>query len=721
MSGDDGDGDSYLLKRAREVLASWGESRSPSMLDAVTQQVGESLTRWRDSAALRRFLGIPLGRDQVIAAGRKAWLEARVGPVVQLGAAEVRFWLSGKDVGRCAVSDEGASGIEVTIDTPGLYTLALEPLSSGGTSLAPAGFIGESRVHAVADTPVLAVDARLLLEPDPDSLSILRQAPRHGAQLFYFDLDPADRTAAICEAIATHGLPDGAVLSHPDQGKDLDVGSTDFSRVFGITTVRRLRASGVPVVAGVNTADARARAASSVGQSSVALLRPIELTPPALRRLAAEASDFVGARDQTEDLTWRLDQATRTKLVAGNALHVEFDNHRARERVFALIDDAQRSIHLQTYILQEGQVSNALIVRLIKRARAGVRVRIVVDALYSGEQVLGRKNPMLDSLALEPNVEVAVGAPIEFSDGIDSVKLKQRDHRKLLIIDGSVGIVSGRNIGDAYYRGFDETPIHQHTSHDHIPWLDAHVEATGPILRDIEATFLEAWKAYGGSEHSDLTPGDHDTTGSSCARIVVHRGLVDANAMLQYEAMLDAATRHIYIVNDFPIVQSLAAAMMRALSRGVTLTLLTGNAVARRADGTFFPGPVYRELFDHMVKQRLEPLIRRGAKVFEFVAPPHPMVVAEGGIVRPYVHAKVMTCDGKVASVGSANLDATASYWEHEANLVVQDEAFATALEAEIDAMTRRAHVIDLDSDYWKRERSKRTIVSKLWPESVYS
>lgn len=241
------------------------------------------------------------------------------------------------------------------------------------------------------------------------------------------------------------------------------------------------------------------------------------------------------------------------------------------------------------------------------------------------------------------------------------------------------------------------------------------------MVQTIKATFAAAWNEYGGAPHLDLDPSASSSTGSCAARLVVHNGLVDANGMLQYEAMLDGARDHVYIVNDFPIVSSLASAMQRALARGVRLVLLTGNAVARRADGTFFPGPVYRELFDHMVKQRLEPLIQSGAQVFEYVAPSLPMIVPQGGVVRPYVHAKVMSCDGRVASVGSANLDATASYWEHEANLVVQDNAFSGDLERQIEAMIARAHPIDLESDYWKRDRAKRAIVAKLWPAVVYS
>lgn len=685
------------------------------MPEAVARQVAESLARWQGSASVRRFLGVPAGHDRIGAAGESVWLEARVGPVVRRGATGIRFVLGGEPLGSCTLTESGAGGLDVTVSEPGLHSVLLEPLSATGASLGPPGVAGEVRLHIVPSGPVVGVDAALILEPATDTAKTVRRLALEGVQVFYFDLDPSDRAPEIRTAIHDLQLPDGAVLTHPEAEEDIEPGNTDFSRVFGLTTVRRLRANGVPVVAGL-----RAQAPTPP-QPAVPVLRPADVTAEAIVKLHQDARSFEDRRTRTDPLTWRLDEATSTRLVAGNSVAVEFDNRLARERLFALVEGAKRSIHLQTYIFNEGQVANALVVRLVQQARAGVKVRVIVDALYSGEQVLGRKNPLIESLSLEDNIEVVVGSPIAFGRSLDSITLKQRDHRKLLIVDGQTGFVTGRNISDAYYRGFDETPIHHHTAHEHIPWLDAHVEATGPVVDALEATFAAAWTGYGGGDHAHLTPSASPPTGSCAARLVVHNGLIDANGMLQYEAMLDGARDHVYIVNDFPIVPSLASAMQRALARGVRLVLLTGNAVARRADGSFFPGPVYRELFDHMVKQRLEPLIQSGAQVFEYVAPSQPMIVPQGGVVRPYVHAKVMSCDGRAASIGSANLDATASYWEHEANLVVQDEGFTGDLERQIESMIARAHAIDLESDYWKRDRAKRAIVAKLWPAVVYS
>ena len=90
-------------------------------------------------------------------------------------------------------------------------------------------------------------------------------------------------------------------------------------------------------------------------------------------------------------------------------------------------------------------------------------------------------------------------------------------------------------------------------------------------------------------------------------------------------------------------------------------------------------------------------------------------------MVRPYVHAKLMTADGRVLSVGSANLDATASFWEREANVVVHDEKVVREVEAWIFDALDRSHRVDVDDEEWLRESGRRQIVARLWPDALYS
>ena len=134
-----------------------------------------------------------------------------------------------------------------------------------------------------------------------------------------------------------------------------------------------------------------------------------------------------------------------------------------------------------------------------------------------------------------------------------------------------------------------------------------------------------------------------------------------------------------------------------------------------------FPAKIHRTLFEHMVKARLEPLLRAGVEIYEYATEPTPNVVARGGRLRPYVHAKMVCVDARVCSIGSANFDATASFWESEANVVVEDPSFCAVVEAELRDLISGSLRLDPESEYWKRERAQRAVVGTLWPVSLYS
>ena len=177
----------------------------------------------------------------------------------------------------------------------------------------------------------------------------------------------------------------------------------------------------------------------------------------------------------------------------------------------------------------------------------------------------------------------------------------------------------------------------------------------------------------------------------------------------------------LYVVNAFPVFNRLRDTIARAVRRGVAVHLLTGCALTRRADGTFFAGGLHRELFEYMLKQRLEELLRVGVRVYEYVTLPTPNIVSLGGVVRPYVHAKMLAVDGVALSVGSANLDATASFWEREANIIIEGGKVPADAQLLLAELCARSHELDLESKTWRAEAAQRELVSRLWPTSLYS
>jgi phosphatidylserine/phosphatidylglycerophosphate/cardiolipin synthase-like enzyme len=722
-----GDGQSGERRdRIRRIIASLvGEDASvsdsdddgTSLVDSATRALSGRLERWGRGSALRRLFG-GVERDVLTGPGEWVELEAQLGVAGKLGSV-ARLTIDRHVVAELPIGSSAELRAMVRAPAPGLYELGVE-LDSPNYEL-----IGRRTLQVASGRPLVLIDAALLL-PGADGRPAAGLGPLVSAlidadvELAYFDDHEEDRSADIHEALSTQRLPLAAMLSFAAEDRAVERHGLDFAHMLGMITLRRYLARGVPIAAIVSE-----RFAATV--EPIRVLRPEQALHNARAlQFAAEhaaAKRFMAARSETDPITWRLDQTTGTHLVLGNRFYAELDNTRARERLFALIDEAKSSIHLQFYQLRPSDFSEELVVALIRRARAGVQVRLRVDALYSDEGVLGRQNPLLRSLEVEPNAEVLALSPIGSRHEVDVPRLKQRDHRKLAVIDGCRALVSGRNAADVYYRGFLELPIHDHTPHQRIPWLDAHIELDGPLVAEVQRCFLATWLEQGGTApgHRSTLEPELQSVGASAGRLVVHHGLSDANGLAMYEAMLDVACDHVIIVNDYPIVSTLERAILRLLARGVRVDLLTGSAAARRDDGSMFPAHIHRILFEHMVKARLEPLMLAGVSIYEYTTKPAPNVVARGGRVRPYVHAKIVSTDGKVCSIGSANLDATASFWESEANVVVEDPTFVAGLEAQLRELIAGSLPLDPESEYWKRERAQRAVVGTLWPGSLYS
>lgn len=691
---------------------------TPGLLDAAARSFSASLERWGRYPMLAGLVG-GVRRDVVTSPGEPVELAASL-PVTIRGVTSVRFF-----IGETMVAEVPSEGIREVCamrraPAPGLYPVRVEHLDARGRVLSKSS---PRTLQVTRGRPVAMVHAELFLESESGVGDALRALADQGFELVYFDLHEKNREALIVEAIEDLGLPAGALIVYSAAEQELVSLGLDFVRMFISSGIRQLWAKGVPVTTVLtrrvaSEEDAR-RARVRIESPQVALAR---LRRDGFAADRAQADGMLRERADTPRLDWWLDQMTGTRRVGGNRFVPELDNRRARESIFAAIEAATATIHLQVYMIRPGDFLEELIVRLIRRARGGVQVRFMVDALYSDEEILGRSNPTLQSLRDEPGVQVLALGPIETAKDVNVSSLKKRDHRKLLIVDGRLAFVSGRNAGDEYYKSFDEVPVHDQTPHERVPWLDAHVQLEGPLVAQVQSSFVDTWNTHGGPPiAADATEAPSPVDGGADGRFVVHHGFADTNGLALYQALFDSAERHAYIVNDFPFVPALERAIRRLLARGVAVKVLTGNATARRDDGTMLPAPIHRTLFEYMVKAKLEPLMEAGVEVYECRAPRSPMVVVRGGQVRPYVHAKIVSVDGVATSIGSANLDGTAAYWENEANVVVQDEAFASALEAELERMIDDGYRIDRSSSYWKSERAQRAIVSKMWPAALYS
>jgi phosphatidylserine/phosphatidylglycerophosphate/cardiolipin synthase-like enzyme len=512
----------------------------------------------------------------------------------------------------------------------------------------------------------------------------------------------ADEPLEVARRRLDEGVPWGGPVPLVDASAFLDDGgagdvpqSVDALRV--LRCAHRLLCEGVPVAAVVTAGESPLE--SGVVQT---------WTPETLRRRSPTAA--LGRHTPapaSEAARW--DLLTGSTPVRGHRVQLELDNGAARRRLLASIAAARSRVHWQCYIVEDDGTAAEVSDALAAAAARGVTVRVLVDSLYSLHEVYGAKNPVLARLAEVPGVEVRGASPVS---GVPSLELlKARNHRKLVVVDGREATVTGRNLADVYYRGFDEQALTDETPFPAVPWLDASALVEGPLVEAVEYGFLTDWARCGGAPF-DVEP--LPPAGGLTCRFISHEGLRDAHT---FDALLEfvrGARRSLVLVNTFPLVIELQRALLAALARGVEVTVLFGNVRPRWGDGVHFSGGVYRELGDELVRARLEPVLRAGARGYEFVLPS-----ASLGRVLPHVHAKLYLRDDERLLVGTANLDVTSAYWESEVLLAVEDAAFAREARAALEPLLATSRLVDLEDPAWAQAAARRAWLGENWPNIV--
>ena len=378
--------------------------------------------------------------------------------------------------------------------------------------------------------------------------------------------------ASLRAKLRAAGLPPyvidaGAVLG---EGEALDV-PAQVDAVRLARTAARMRSDGFPVVAIVYHGPHQP---STTGFAAVRANEIAALAAPPHSAFAIPTS-----------VSTRLDMTTASETISGNRIEVELDNEKARGWLLSSIDASRQRVHLQVYMALDDDVGRPVEAALAAAGARGVTVRVLVDSLHGLHGSFGAHNPILDRLSSRPGVELRVSKPITGPASLED--LKQRDHRKLVVVDGNVALLGGRNLSHEYYTGFGEVRLTPGTTWRVVPWLDAGARVEGPAVAALERSFLQAWTDAGGAPFDirDAAPA-----GTTAARVVVHRGLRDANTLEAYLALIETARSHVYAVNGFPLLLEIQHALLRALRRGVRVRTLFGNLTPRHGD-TPFDGP----------------------------------------------------------------------------------------------------------------------------------
>ncbi len=596
--------------------------------------------------------------------------------------------VSGGRVVATAVTEDGAAELTSVPDADalGIYRLA------GRESADPLTCIEEDfALIRPASRPLVLFHSNLV----ESELRLLSRV--EGADLLAVRMRVTESSRAIRARLRKAGLRDFVVDARAvlDEGSALDVGN-DLDSVRLARVATRMRAAGFPVAAIVYQGPFTPSTIGFVAIRPEQLPSNLSLQPPSR---------------ESRSLGQRLDATTGAPSIAGNRIELELDNATARRWLLEAIAAAKSRVHLQIYMAVDDEVGRAVEAALAAAGARGVTVRVVVDSLHGFYGSLGARNPLLERLGERPGVDLRVLDPITSPPSLD--ELKQRDHRKIAVIDGELALLGGRNLSHEYYAGFEEVPLTARSLWREVPWLDAGAKVGGPAVAALDRSFLDAWTAAGGAP---FEIAERPPAGAVAARVVLHHGLRDARALDAYIAMIDTAESHVYTVNGFPLVLEIQHALLRALRRGVRVRTLFGNLTPTH-EGTPFHGPwsSARTQSTELVHSRMDALVAAGAEAHELVVPQQPAWEHGLGAIHPHVHAKVTSVDGRVCSVGSANLDVTAGYWENELVLIVEDPPTAAALEARVDRLLAQSQRVDPTDPEWQK-LSKRREWMRHWP-----
>jgi cardiolipin synthase len=362
-------------------------------------------------------------------------------------------------------------------------------------------------------------------------------------------------------------------------------------------------------------------------------------------------------------------------LLGGNRARTLVNGGRIFPEMLEAIRGARQSITLETYIYWEGKVGEAFTEALSERARAGVKVHFMYDALGSG-----KIDKRYVARMKEAGVKVARYNPLRW----DTLATQNnRTHRKLLVVDGRVGFTGGVGIADEW-SGDAQDPAH---------WRDTHYRVEGPAAAQMQAAFMENWiETTGVVLHGEAYFPKIEPAGPHIAQVFVSSpGGGGESMQLMYLLSIAAAAKSIQLSAAYFVPDEVEiGTLVQAMKRGVKLQIIV-------------PGPV----IDNKVVRRASragwgELLRAGAEIYEY---------------QPTMfHVKVMVVDGLWTSVGSTNFDNRSFSTNDEANLNVYDREFAAEQDAVFARDLKQSRRVTLDE--WRnrpwKERALETLTGLL-------
>jgi cardiolipin synthase len=360
--------------------------------------------------------------------------------------------------------------------------------------------------------------------------------------------------------------------------------------------------------------------------------------------------------------------ATGEPVLDGNRIDVLNNGDEFYPRMLAEITRAQASITIEAYIYWAGDIGRQFAEALAARAREGIPVKILLDAV--GSSSIGTE--ILDTLEKG-------GCQLAWYNRIHWYSLgrfNHRTHRKSLIIDGRVGFTGGAGIADVWL-GHAQSPGH---------WRDTQVRIAGPAVTPLQTGFAQNWLKTTGELLSGATYyPEQEREGALPVQTVMSSPETGASSVrIMHYLPIVCARRSIYIANPYFVPdQTAIETLVEARQRGVDVRIM----VAGRHNDTWLARKNSTRLYG--------PLLRAGVQILEYNT--------------TFLHQKTMVVDGLWVSIGTTNFDNRSFAHNEETSVCVRDSQLAALMERTFCADMRACDRVELDT--WQRRG--------LWTKSL--
>ncbi|MFO7541933.1 MAG: cardiolipin synthase [Thiobacillus sp.] len=354
-------------------------------------------------------------------------------------------------------------------------------------------------------------------------------------------------------------------------------------------------------------------------------------------------------------------------LVLGNKLTLLQDGPATYQAMFAAMRAAKAHIHLETYIFEADDIGQQFADLLLERQAAGVQVNLIYDSvgcLNTPKEFFGRLSDAgIQVLEYNP-VNPLAGKKKEWL-------LNNRDHRKLLVVDGRVAFIGGINISDTYSSGSSRRSARKPVANV-AGWRDTHLQIEGPVVAEFQKLFLDTWRKQKGPP---LSGKNHfpalDRQGDEIVRAI--GSVSDDPGSPIYLTLLSAiehAEQQVHLTNAyFAPDPQLLKALTDAAQRGVDVKLV-------------LPSHTDSWAVFHAGRSHYSKLLRAGVKIHE----------RRGAVM----HSKTASIDGVWSTIGSTNLDWRSFLHNDEINASILGRDFARQMDAMFARDLAASDAIDL-------------------------